>query len=123
MSRGVNWYARTVLGLTPRDCSGAFRCYRTSLLAEVDFDAIRSRGYSFQEEILWHLKRLGAVFREVPITFADREKGNSKIGMREGLSALRVIAGLAIAKPPKSTGAGRSADREAVANGQGNERR
>ena len=59
MSRGVNLYARWLLGLKPKDCSGAFRCYRTSLLAKLDFDAIRSRGYSFQEEILWHLKRLG----------------------------------------------------------------
>ena len=57
MSRGVNAYARLMLGLKTKDCSGAFRCYRTAVLAKIDFDAIRSRGYSFQEEILWHLKR------------------------------------------------------------------
>jgi dolichol-phosphate mannosyltransferase len=119
MSRAVNWYARSILRLAPRDCSGAFRCYRTELLAGVDFDQIRSRGYSFQEEILWHLKCLGAVFREVPITFVDRERGNSKIGLREGFSALRVIAGLALAsrpKPPAAAGAG-----GAAASGHGND--
>ena len=58
MSRAVNLYARSLLGLRPKDCSGAFRCYRTALLAKLDFDAVRSRGYSFQEEILWRLKRL-----------------------------------------------------------------
>ncbi|NLF06765.1 MAG: polyprenol monophosphomannose synthase, partial [Pirellulaceae bacterium] len=60
MSRAVNLYARCLLGLRPKDCSGAFRCYRTEMLARLDFDSIRSRGYSFQEEVLWHLKRLGA---------------------------------------------------------------
>ncbi len=94
MSRGVNAYARCLLGLSAKDCSGAFRCYRTSLLKEVDFDAVRSRGYSFQEEILWHLKRLGAKFGETPITFADRQRGASKINSREALSALRIILAL-----------------------------
>lgn len=91
MSRLVNAYARLLLGLKARDCSGAFRCYRTSTLAQVDFNAVRSRGYSFQEEILWHLKRLGARFGETPITFADRERGTSKINGREALAALSII--------------------------------
>lgn len=94
MSRGVNAYARWLLGLSAQDCSGAFRCYRTSLLAQVDFGDIRSRGYSFQEEILWHLKRLGAKIGETPITFADRERGASKIDTREAVAALRIILAL-----------------------------
>jgi dolichol-phosphate mannosyltransferase len=94
MSRGVNTYARWLLGLSPKDCSGAFRCYRVSLLAQVDFAAVRSRGYSFQEEILWHLKRLGAKFGETPITFADRQRGASKIDSREAWSALGNILAL-----------------------------
>jgi dolichol-phosphate mannosyltransferase len=96
MSRGVNAYARCLLGLPARDCSGAFRCYRTSRLAQVDFDAIRSRGYSFQEEILWHLKRLGATFGETPITFADRRYGTSKINGREAWAALGIILNLGL---------------------------
>lgn len=91
MSRSVNVAARCLLGLRARDCSGAFRCYRTSLLAKVDFDAVRSRGYSFQEEILWHLKRLGAKMVETPITFADRQRGASKINSREAFSALGIL--------------------------------
>jgi len=94
MSRGVNAYARLLLGLRASDCSGAFRCYRTSLLAKVDFDAVRSHGYSFQEEILWHLKRLGAKFGETPITFVDRQRGKSKIDSHEAWSALRIILAL-----------------------------
>ena len=96
MSRGVNIYARTLLGLRSKDCSGSFRCYRTSLLGRLDFDHVRSRGYSFQEEILWHLRRLGARFGEMPIIFVDREKGQSKIDLREMVSALAMIFSLGV---------------------------
>jgi dolichol-phosphate mannosyltransferase len=91
MSWGVNTYARLLLGLSPRDTSGAFRCYRVALLKELDFAAIKSRGYSFQEEILWGLKRLGARMVETPIVFADRERGQSKINRHEAFSALWII--------------------------------
>jgi len=94
MSRSVNVLARWLLGLRARDCSGAFRCYRVALLQEIDFAAVRSRGYSFQEEILWHLKRLGARFGETPITFADRTRGSSKIDSREAVAALKVLLAL-----------------------------
>ena len=96
MSRGVNCYARWLLGLKPRDCSGAYRCYRRSLLSQLDFTAIRSRGYSFQEEVLWHLKRLGARFGETPITFIDRQRGSSKIDAKEAAAALWIILGLGV---------------------------
>jgi dolichol-phosphate mannosyltransferase len=96
MSRGVNLYARWLLWLRPKDVSGSYRCYRTDLLSRLDFSAVRSCGYSFQEEILWHLRRLGARFGETPITFADREKGQSKINSREAWGALWVILRLGL---------------------------
>ncbi len=91
MSRAVNLYARWLLWLKPKDCSGGYRCYRTSTLARLDLDKVRSRGYSFQEEILWMLRRTGAKFGETPIMFADREKGTSKINSKEAINALRII--------------------------------
>jgi dolichol-phosphate mannosyltransferase len=94
MSRSVNLYARLLLGLRPKDCSGAFRCYRTAVLAKLDFAAICSRGYSFQEEILWRLKRLGARMSETPIIFPERQHGVSKIHSGEAFSALRIIFAL-----------------------------
>ena len=96
MSQGVNCYARWLLGLKAKDCSGAFRCYRTATLAKIDFDAIRSRGYSFQEEILWHIKRLGGTFGETPITFVDRQRGASKIDLKESIAALWIILRLGL---------------------------
>jgi dolichol-phosphate mannosyltransferase len=96
MSQLVNLYARAMLGLKTRDNSGAYRCYRVSVLRKLDFEAVRSRGYSFQEEILWHLKRAGARFAETPIIFADRERGQSKIHGGEALSALWILFRLGI---------------------------
>lgn len=98
MSRGVNLYARWLLGLTPRDCSGAFRCYRVALLARLDFGRVCSRGYSFQEEVLWRLKRLGARFGETPIVFVDRRAGASKINLRESLAAVWIILRLGLGR-------------------------
>ena len=94
MSRAVNIYARALLGLRVKDCSGGFRCYRTALLKQLDFSAIRSQGYSFQEEVLWRLKRLGGRFRETPILFVDRQRGMSKIDNSEAGEAVRTIFAL-----------------------------
>lgn len=95
-SRAINAIARTLLGLSPRDCSGAFRCYRVELLKQLDFDQIRSRGYAFQEEILWRLKQLGARFGETPIVFTDRRHGQSKVNMYEAISSAGTILRLGL---------------------------
>lgn len=91
MSKSVNLYARTMLGLSPGDVSGSYRCYRVSTLKKLDLAAVRSRGYAFQEEILWHVKRAGGRFGETPITFVDRQRGQSKIRTSDAVEALWVI--------------------------------
>ena len=91
MSRGINAYARLFLGLPTRDNSGSYRCYRVERLAEVDFASIRSRGYSFQEEILFRCHRVGCRLVEVPIVFEDRRFGESKINWRESVSAIWIL--------------------------------
>ena len=96
MSRCVNIYARLLMGLSPKDCSGAFRCCRIALLEEFDFSAIQSTGYSFFEEFLWHLKRLGARVVEIPIIFVDREFGQSKLNRKEAFHSLWVMFKLGI---------------------------
>lgn len=96
MSWAVNTYARCLLGLSPRDTSGAFRCYRVALLKQLDPASVLSRGYSFQEEVLWRLKRLGARFAEVPITFVERQRGQSKIDRHEAWQAVWILFRLGI---------------------------
>jgi dolichol-phosphate mannosyltransferase len=95
MSRAVNFVSRWLLGLPARDCSSGYRCYRTELLARMDFQAILSHGYSFEEEVLWRLHRLGARFTEVPIHFVNRRHGDSKTNPRELLTSAGVLLRLA----------------------------
>jgi dolichol-phosphate mannosyltransferase len=94
MSRGINAFARWWLGLPVRDTSGAFRCYRTSVLREINLQRVQSRGYSVFEELLWRLKCHGARMIELPITFVDRHHGRSKITWREACSSLTQLVRL-----------------------------
>jgi dolichol-phosphate mannosyltransferase len=96
MSTGINVYARLLLGLRTRDNSGSFRCYRVSKLAEMDLGAVRSRGYSFMEEILYWCKRVGCKMGETPILFENRRSGYSKINKNEALKALAIILRLGV---------------------------
>ena len=98
MSRSVNLAARFLLGLTTKDNSGAFRCYRVAALEKIDADQVLSRGYSFFEEILFRLKKTGARFVEVPITFTDRVRGESKINRGEAIRAVGILLRLAAAR-------------------------
>jgi dolichol-phosphate mannosyltransferase len=98
MSSGINSYARLFLGLTSKDNSGAFRCYRVSKLAEIDFSRIRSRGYSFQEEILFWCASVGCRIGETPILFMNRRSGISKINKKEAVDALLIIMQLGVGR-------------------------
>ena len=91
MSRGMNWLSRLMLRLPVRDSSGAFRAYRLAALKKIDLDRIRSTGYSYLEEILWHLHRSGAELVEVPITFRERRAGRSKISAREAVDKISTL--------------------------------
>ena len=102
MSRSINVYSRLFLGLRQRDCSGAFRLYRTSILRRIDPDAVRSRGYAFQEEFLFRCRRAGARIVETPVTFADRQIGSSKINAREAVAALVTLGRVGLFERPTS---------------------
>ncbi|WP_406696813.1 polyprenol monophosphomannose synthase [Singulisphaera sp. Ch08] len=96
MSTGINWYARLLLGLKTKDNSGAYRCYRVTKLKQIDLNRIRSRGYSFQEEILFWCRIAGCRMGETPILFKNRRSGISKINQREVIQALRIIFQLGV---------------------------
>ena len=98
MSRGINFYARWLLGLKTHDNSGSFRCYRTTLLQQLDPKSILSQGYSFFEEILYRLRKLGGTFTEVPITFEERRVGKSKLNVKEIIAALFLLLRIGIFK-------------------------
>jgi len=98
MSTGINLYARAFLGLKTKDNSGSFRCYRVSKLAELNFDQVRSRGYSFMEEILFWCRQVGCRMDETPILFENRRAGVSKINKMEAIKALQIILELGVAR-------------------------
>lgn len=79
LSRGGNLYTRLALGMPVSDATGGYRVYRVSALARLDLDSVLSQGYSFQVELCWRAHQAGLRMVEVPITFAERERGASKM--------------------------------------------
>lgn len=83
MSTGAMTVSRMLLGLRTKDVTSGFRCYRISLASRLLDLGIRSDGYAFQEETLFHAERLGSRIVEIPIVFRDRKEGISKLGWRD----------------------------------------
>lgn len=79
LSRGANVYTRMALGVPVRDATGGYRAYRREVLEAIDYAAVVSEGYCFQIDLVWRSLRGGYRVVEVPITFAERERGESKM--------------------------------------------
>ena len=88
ISRGGSLYAQVLLGLRVRDLTGGFKCYRRAVLEKIDLDAIKSKGYAFQIETTYRAIRAGFRIVEVPIVFADRQVGGSKMSRSIVLEAI-----------------------------------
>ena len=97
VSWGGSLYARLVLGVRVRDLTGGFKCYRRRVLETIDLEAIRSRGYAFQIEGTYRTLRKGFEVREVPIRFADRTEGVSKMSRSIFLEAVVNVPRLRLA--------------------------
>jgi dolichol-phosphate mannosyltransferase len=82
LSLGANLYARWVTGLPLSDSTGGFKCFRRAVLESVDFEQVRSNGYSFQIEMSFRAWRRGFRLVEIPIVFTDRVEGQSKMNKR-----------------------------------------
>lgn len=87
LSRTASAMARTLTGLPVRDCTGGFRAYRRDMIINADLVNSRTEGYSFLMETLFKCHRAGASICEVPIIFADRQRGQSKISRKIILEA------------------------------------
>ncbi|MBV8194687.1 MAG: polyprenol monophosphomannose synthase [Candidatus Dormibacteraeota bacterium] len=89
-------YARVLLRLPVRDCTGGFRCSRTSALAALDLDRTRSRGYGFQIELNDAWRRQGARVVEIPVIFRDRTAGRSKMSLHILVESFAVVPALRV---------------------------
>jgi dolichol-phosphate mannosyltransferase len=88
LSLGGNVYVRMALGMPIKDATGGYRAYRMVVLDKIDVAAVASQGYCFQVDLAWRAYRNGFRLVEVPITFAERERGTSKMSssvVREAL--------------------------------------
>jgi dolichol-phosphate mannosyltransferase len=91
ISAGGCLYARTILGVRVRDLTGGFKCFRRAVLERIPLDAVDAQGYMFQIEMTYRALRDGFRVVEVPITFADRRLGGSKMSRRIVLEAVRRV--------------------------------
>jgi dolichol-phosphate mannosyltransferase len=79
ISLGGSFYSRLVLKLPFKDLTGGFKCFRRKVLEAIDLDQVESSGYSFQIEMTYRAFLKGFKIKEVPIIFADRTCGKSKM--------------------------------------------
>ena len=79
VSRFGSFYARVLLGVGIRDLTGGFKCFRRVVLEDIGLERITTKGYAFQIETTYRALRKGARVVEIPIIFADRETGTSKM--------------------------------------------
>jgi len=87
LSGFANFYARSILRLPIKDITGGFRLWKRETLAGIPLERIRANGYAFQVEMAFVTSRLGYKFDEVPIYFADRKWGDSKMSFNIQIEA------------------------------------
>jgi glycosyltransferase involved in cell wall biosynthesis len=93
LSRGGNTYTRMALGIPLRDATGGYRAFRRSALEALDLHDVASQGYCFQVDLAWRAVQRGLRVVEVPITFVERVRGDSKMSgsiVRESLTRVTV---------------------------------
>jgi dolichol-phosphate mannosyltransferase len=96
ISRGASLYTRTLL-MPVHDPTSGFKCFRREVLERIDLDAIESMGYAFQIENVYRARRAGFTVVEVPIVFAERQVGHSKMSRKIVLEAMWKVPALRLA--------------------------
>jgi dolichol-phosphate mannosyltransferase len=99
LSRGGNQYASLMLGLKVADSTAGYRVYSNSALEKIDYQTVTADGYGFQIEMTYRARRGGATIVEVPISFTDRERGESKMSGAIVIEALWLVTKWAIERP------------------------
>jgi dolichol-phosphate mannosyltransferase len=99
LSRGGNQYASLMLGLGVADSTAGYRVYSKRGLELIDFETVSADGYGFQIEMTYRAKRAGASIIEVPISFTDRELGESKMSRAIVVEALWLVTKWAVERP------------------------
>jgi len=96
LSRWGNRYVAAVLGIDVNDATSGYRAYRAEALAEIDFHTVQADGYGFQVEMAYRVLASGGRIVEVPISFTDRVRGESKMSSSIVIEALVLVTWWAI---------------------------
>ena len=96
ISRRVNGVVRFLFRMPVHDASGSYRCYRISKLRAVPLERVKSRGYSFQQEVLFRCHRAGCTLGETPIVFENRRAGASKVNLKEAVRSMSMLMWLGL---------------------------
>jgi dolichol-phosphate mannosyltransferase len=96
ISRSVNTMVGLLMRIPARDCSGGYRCYRVATLREAQLERVRSRGYSFQQEVLYRCRKAGGRIGETPIVFQNRRTGKSKVNVAEAVRSMAMLLRLGL---------------------------
>ncbi len=99
ISRGGSLYARTVLRVPVRDLTSGFKCFRREVLEALDLGSVECSGYAFQIELTYRALRRGFRVVEIPIVFADRRVGRSKMSRAIVLEAMWKVWSMRLGSP------------------------
>jgi dolichol-phosphate mannosyltransferase len=88
LSRGGNIYTRLALGVPLQDATGGYRAFRRETLVGIGLEQVASAGYCFQVDLAWRALKSGFRVVEVPITFVERERGQSKMSQSIVIEAM-----------------------------------
>lgn len=91
VSRAGNFYARVMLGTPIRDATAGFRAFTSDALVQLPYRDAEASGYGFQVEMAWRAHRQGLTIVEVPVSFKDRTRGTSKMGLRIVAEAMWLV--------------------------------
>jgi dolichol-phosphate mannosyltransferase len=96
LSVGASYYVKWITGLPVWDPTGGFKCWRRHTLEAIELSSVKSNGYGFQIEMNHRTWIRGFKITEVPIIFADRIEGVSKMSRKIVVEALLMVWGLLI---------------------------
>lgn len=88
ISKSGSLWTRMMLGIPLKDATGGFNALRADTLRGIELDRIASAGYCFQIDLAWRSLKAGYRVVEVPITFVEREYGQSKMSQKIVAEAL-----------------------------------
>ncbi len=110
LSRFANAYGKALTGVGLNDLTSGFHCFRTAVLLRVLQENIKAEGYAFLIELKYRTASNGFKIQEIPIVFADRTKGDSKISkkviLESALAVLRILVQRLFRKAPTPSGMG-----------------